>query len=197
VLPAPLADLLDTGGPNLELQVVEDAGDNPAASGVRTLGVDDGGNFDAITGGAPLAFTFTQPVEAFGLTLITPEEPALALFDGDAQLDVSGEPTAALSLADGQVLGTFGGREYRAYFVGIVGASAFSSATLSYAASTPDSSFFFNVDDLAIAVPEPEPLLTLALGFALAQALARRRNRTPRESHHDADAATSHALSRP
>jgi len=139
------------------------------------MGVDDAGNFDAITAGSPLAFTTTQPVGAFGLTLVTPEEPGQALFDGDTRLVVPGEATASLALADGTLLGTFNGREYRAYFLGVVGVAAFSSATLEYAGATPISAFFFNVDDLVISLPEPGADALLVAGAALLLALGRRR----------------------
>lgn len=174
-LPGPVADVLDAGGPALALVVVEDATNNPALSGVRSLGIEDAGNFDAATAGTTLAFTFTQPVEAFGLTLITPEEPGQALFDADATLAVPGEATAALALSAGQPLGTFGGRAYSAYFLGVVGGGPFSSATLAFGGSTPDSGFFFNVDDLVIPVPEAGRLASLAAGGACVLALARRR----------------------
>jgi len=154
-LPDGVDDVLAPGGASLVLRVVENSGENPASSGARTLGVLDPGNFDAITAGTPLQFVFSPPVSAFGLTIVTPEEPGAALFDGDARLVVAGEPTASLSLADGQALGSFGGRAYRAYFLGVVATGAFANATLDYGAGAPVSGFFFNLDDLRIPVPEP------------------------------------------
>ncbi|MGH0031842.1 MAG: PEP-CTERM sorting domain-containing protein [Myxococcota bacterium] len=174
VLPGPLADVLDPGGPALPLRVVVDAVDNPASSGTRSLGVEDAGNFHAVTAGTPLAFAFTAPVEAFGLTVVTPEEPGGALFDADVRLLVPGEATAQLSLADAQLLGTFGGREYRAYFLGVVGGATFSSATLDVGATTPASGFFFNLDDLVVPLPEPGALPGLLAGALLLAALRRK-----------------------
>jgi hypothetical protein len=177
VLPGPLADVLDPAGPALPLRVVENAVDNPASSGARSLGVVDPGNFHAFTAGSPLAFSFTAPTLGFGLTLITPEEPSGALFNGDAVLTVPGQATAALSLSDGTLIGTFGGRAYRAYFLGVVGAAPFSSATLDFGAGTPDSSFFANVDDLTVTLPEPGPHAGLAAGALLLARLGRRTSR--------------------
>jgi hypothetical protein len=79
VFPGPIADVLDPGGPPLDLRVVVDAVDDPAGSGTRVLGVDDAGNFHAITAGSAMMFGFTSSVEAFGLTLITLD---LLLADG-------------------------------------------------------------------------------------------------------------------
>jgi len=179
VLPPALADVLDPMGPALDLRVVEGA-DNPAGSGARSMGVADPGNFDAVTGGSSLAFATTAPVEAFGLTVITPEEPGQALLDGDLRLVVPGVATAQLALADGSLLGSFGGREYRAYFLGVIGASGFSSATLEAGPGVPTSAFFFNVDDLVLPVPEPASGPVLGAGAALLLGLARRRREVRR-----------------
>jgi len=177
VLPGPVADVLDPGGSPLALRVVVDATDNPARSGTRTLGVEDAGNFHAITAGTTLGFGFPTPVEAFGLTIITPEEPGAALFDGDLQLRVPGEATASLELGEGQLLGSFGGRDYRAYFVGVVGAAGFTTATLEPGATTPASSLFFNVDDLVVPVPEPGGVLGTLAGWGWLQCLRRAHRR--------------------
>lgn len=177
VLPGPIADVLDPGGAPLALRVVVDPLDNPASSGTRSLGVEDAGNFHALAAGSTLMFGFTSPVEGFGLTLITPEEPGGALFDGDVRLLVSGEPTASLSLADGQLLGTFGGRSYRAYFLGVVGASPFAAATLDFGAAAPESGFFFNLDDLVVPMPEPRGDASFVAASLLIGALAWRSRR--------------------
>ncbi len=167
VLPAPIPDVLDSGGPALMLQIVGDPVNNPASSGSRSLGVADPGNFDAITAGSSLVFTSTTPVIAFGLTVITPEEPGTALLDGDLRLRVPGQATAQLTLADGQSLGIHGAREYRAYFLGVIGASTFTTATLELSSSVEPSSFFFNVDDLVVPLPEPDQTSLLLAGAAL------------------------------
>ncbi|MHA7836875.1 MAG: hypothetical protein ACX98W_05380, partial [bacterium] len=174
-LPGPLADVLDPGGPSLSLRVVADAGDNPASSGSRSLGVGDPGNFDALTAGTTLDFSFPEPVLAFGLTIITPEEPDAALFDDDLLLLVPGESTASLALSDGEALGTFGGRAYRRYFLGVVGAAPFSSARLEAGGATPTSGFFYNVDDLRIPLPEPGAASALLVGSAFLLLLGPRR----------------------
>ncbi len=174
ILPPPLSDVLEPGQ-QLDLVVVLDAGDNPASSGSHSLGVVDPGNFNAVAAGTPIGFSFTQPVAAFGLTVITPEEPSEALFDGDLRLVVSGEPTASLALADGQLLGTFGGREYRAFFLGVVGAASFTAASLEYDPATPTGGFLLNLDDLT--VPEPAGATMLVLGWLALQGLAQRRAR--------------------
>lgn len=176
VLPAPLVDVLDPTGPPLPLRVVADPVDNPTTSGTNSLGVEDPGNFHALTAGTPLDFSFTATVEAFGLTVVTPEEPDGALFDGDLVLVIPGEPTASLALGSGQLLGSFGGREYRAYFLGVVGASSFASATLQLGATAPTSGFLFNVDDLVVPVPEPGGAGLLA-GALLCAALHARKQR--------------------
>jgi hypothetical protein len=176
-LPGPVVDELDPSGPLLPLRVVADAGDNPASSGSRSLGVEDPKNFHAIAAGTDLVFTFPDPVQGFGLTIITPEEPGLALFDDDLELSVSGEATASLSLAGGQSLGMHGGREYRAYFLGVVGAAPFSTARLDAGPSAPTSGFLFNVDDLLLPVPEPTGAGALLTGAALLHGLRRRRDR--------------------
>lgn len=182
VLPGPVPDVL-APGQFLDLRVVANGGDNPASSGSKSLGVVDPGNFNAAAAGTSVAFGFTNPVAAFGVTLISPEEPTAALFDGDARLSVPGEFTATLSLAGGQVLGTFNGREYRSYFLGVVGANAFASATLEYDAATPASGFFYNLDDLTVPIPEPGAPAMLAWGCALLLGMARRRAR--RETRED------------
>lgn len=174
-LPTPIADVLDSGGPALALQIVGDPVDNPASSGSRSLGVPDPGNFNAMAAGASLVFTSTAPVVAFGLTVITPEEPGAALFDGDLRLRVSGQATAQLTLADGQSLGIHGSREYRAYFLGVVGASTFTTATLELSSSVSPSTFFFNVDDLVVPLPEPDQTPLLLAGAALLGSFARIR----------------------
>jgi hypothetical protein len=173
VLPGPISDVLDPSGAPLQLRVVEDSGNNPASSGSKSLGVEDPGNFHSFTSGSVLQFTFTQPVQAFGLTLVTPEEPNAALFDLDALLTVPGQATAGLSLADGTTLGSFNGREYRAYFLGVVGSAAFSTATLDFGSATPDSGFFFNLDDIVIPLPEAGRDPMLVAGMALLWALRR------------------------
>lgn len=78
-------------------------GHNPSQSGTQSLGVVDPGNFDAVTAGSAMQFGFTQPVEGFALTIITPEEPGGALFDDDVRLVVPGEATASLLLAGGSI----------------------------------------------------------------------------------------------
>jgi len=196
-LPGPLTDVLDPGGPSLSLRVVADGGDNPASSGSRSLGVGDTGNFDAITAGTTLDFSFPEPVLAFGLTIITPEEPDAALFDDDLRLLVPGASTASLALSDGEPLGTFGGRAYRRYFLGVVGAAPFSSARLETGGATPTSGFFYNVDDLRIPLPEPGAASGLLLGSAFLLLLAHRRSdaRTAR-SDRDLDLDLPHAAAR-
>lgn len=176
-LPGPIPDVLDPGGPALDLQIVANGGDNPASSGTRSLGVVDAKNFDAIASGSAISFTFSPPVSAFGLTIVTPEEPNIALLDGDVRLDVSGEAQATLSLAAANDLGVHGGRNYRAYFLGVIGASTFSTASLSYIPGTSASSFFYNIDDLI--VPEPAMAGQLLAGVLGLSAFARRRARVP------------------
>lgn len=176
-LPAGLPDVLDPARPRLELVVVEDPVDSPASSGRRSLGLEDPGNFDAIPSGEPLTFRLSAATTAFGLTVITPEEPGGALFDGDLELRVAGEKTARLALADGPTLGTFGGREYRAYFLGIVGRSAFSTVQLITGPSAAPSTFLFNLDDLVVPLPEPRSTLTALTGSVLLAVLGRGRVR--------------------
>ena len=86
-----------------------------------------------------------------------------------------GEATASLSLASGQSLGVSNGREYFAYFLGIVGAAGFTQASLSYGGTTPDGGFLFNLDDLHIAVPEPGHGAGLLAGCIALWGLGRHR----------------------
>jgi len=191
--PAAVADVLTPGGsPPIDLKVVEDTGNNPTASSTQSLGTDDSENFDAIVSGTDLQFSFAQPLQAFGLHLVTPDEPNVALFDFDAQLSAPGMPTIKLDVDDSVLVDTVNGIEYRAYFLGIAGQPdlPFSTATLSYGPSTPDGSFLFNIDDI-IAVPEPARLMLLVAGLAGLSALPRsgsrrRRATTPRPAAREA-----------
>jgi hypothetical protein len=59
----------------LPLRIVADALNSPAASGTNSPGVEDPKNFHAITAGTSIEFSFPEPVLAFGLIIITPEDP--------------------------------------------------------------------------------------------------------------------------
>jgi hypothetical protein len=172
--------VLDWQGTPLRLQVV--AG-NPTSSPANSLGLFDPGNYNSIGGGTFIDLGLTAPVNAFGLSFITPD----ALYDDDIRL-IAGNETASLLLGDRTLVGTFGGNPYYGYFLGIVASgSGFNSASIRYGAGT-DGAFFFNADDLTLAVastaaPAPGTPL-LILGGALA-ALARRQRSSPPSARRD------------
>lgn len=171
--------VLDWQGWELHLQVV--AG-NPTSSPGNSLGTLDPANFNTISGGTFINLELTSPVDAVGLTFITPEN-----MDDDAIRLIAGTETASLLVADRTLVGTFGGNPYYAYFLGIVGSSAFNLAAIRYGSGT-GGAFLYNLDDLtlataATATPVPGPAL-LILGGALA---ARRRRPRPGAPATDGD----------
>lgn len=152
----------DSTGTTLHLRVVEDAGgSNPTASPAHSLGVDDPGNFNTITAGTTVTLGLTAPVNAFGLSFITPD----GLLDGDIRLAVGGG-LAALAVNDRVLLGNFGGADYYAYFLGVVDGAGFNSASIQYDPALSGGEFLFNADDLTVvAVPEPGTPVLFAAGL--------------------------------
>ena len=80
-LPSSITDVLGGPGETLDLIVVEDTGDNPTTSGIRSLGADDPGNFNTITALANIDLAFTGPIRAVGLSIISPDEQNVALVE--------------------------------------------------------------------------------------------------------------------
>lgn len=172
LFPASIPDILDP--PNtLDLVVVADSGDNPTSSGLNSLGAVDPGNFNTLVAGSIFSFGFSDEINAFGLNFITPDE----MFDTDIQLHI-GIDIAELLVSDAVSLGTFGGDEYFAYFLGITTDTGFTTASIEYAAGV-DGFFLYNIDDITVATtpgnaPAPgTPVLLLGAGLLLQ--IARRR----------------------
>lgn len=174
--PAPITDPLDPNGLPLDLLVVENTGHNPTTTSVRSLGPDDVGNYDTFVSGASLDFTFDTPIVAFGLTVVTPEAPGVAILDDELRLDVVGEIPAQLRLRDRKLVGKFGGVDYWSYFLAVTSASDFTAASLAPSAGVPADAFLYNIDDL-IAVPEAGRIALLVAGCAGLAGLRRLRVR--------------------
>lgn len=173
VFPPSVSDVL--GGPALDLKVT-----GFTETGYNTLGTADPEDFDQFVGGTILSVGFTQPVLAFGLTVVSANTPGGTLFDGDIELRAAGT-NVALAVSDRASLGFAmlvggGTQEVSAYFLGVTSDAPFTTAILEAGAGTPDGSLFFWADDLAIAVPEPDPR-TLLLAGALFLSLLWRRAR--------------------
>jgi len=176
--------VLDWQGWELHLQVV--AG-SPTMSPANSLGTADPWNYDAISGGTFINLDLTSSVDAFGLTFITPD----TLLNDDIRL-IAGSETASLLVADRTLVGTFDNNPYYAYFLGIVGSSAFNLAAIRYGNGT-GGAFLYNLDDLTVATaatatPVPGTAL-LVLGGALAA-----RRRRPRPGAPGTDGDGSHGL---
>lgn len=174
--PTTVTDVL--GGPDLDVEVV--ALGAPFDPGTHVLGTDDPGNLDQFMANTSIAFTFDEPVTAFGLTLISGDSTSCCLFDGDVLLDVGavGAPTAVLDVDAGDLLFTVNPgpsqTEVYGYFLGVNAEQPFTTVTLSYDALVPDAGFFFVLDDLTLAVPEPGT--GFLVGSGLAAFALRRRN---------------------
>lgn len=158
-----------------QLQVVANVGNsNPTTSNPNSLGADDTGNFNTIVGGTVINLGLTSPVNAFGLSFITPD----LMFNGDILL-VAGGNTASLVASAGTLVGNFGGVDYYAYFLGVIENAGFSSASIQYGSGVSGGPFLYNADDITVAVtstsvPAPGTLMLLLGGVP---ALLLRRGR--------------------
>lgn len=136
------------------------------------LGSNVAGNFNQITAGDEIDFTFDAPSHAFGLFIITADP----VFDGDILL-VTSQGTAAISSTPQFTLADGGA----AYFIGFSSDVEVDGVQLRYGSNTPSGSFFFVIDDVTRsirAVPEPGSLAILGTGvIALALASSRRHRR--------------------
>lgn len=152
----------DYQGTTLHLQVVANASNNnPTTSNPNSLGTDDTGNFNTIIGGTVITFGLTSPVNAFGLSFITPDQ----MFNDDFRL-VAGGNTASLAANARTLVGNFSGVNYYAYFLGVVENIGFSSASLEYGSAVSGGPFLYNVDDITVAaIPEPSTLVLLLGGI--------------------------------
>lgn len=171
-LPAAVPDVLNPGS-DLDLVAIADAGLHPTTSGVLSIGVDDPGDAGRIAAGTELTFAFDPPLVSFGLDVVIPGDPGVAVGDGDLELVAEGGLTATLSTSDSWHVGTVASVEHHAYFLAVWSDTPFASATLRAGPITLDGAFHFTIDDLR-PVPEPGRWLLLAAG-AGALAIARRR----------------------
>jgi hypothetical protein len=160
----------------VHFQVADDVGhSNPTTSGGHSMGTDDAGNFALITAGTRFTMDLSGNVNAFGLSVITPD----ALFDDDIRLMADSE-VVALKVSDRTAIGTFGGATYYAYFLGLVRETGFGSVSLDYGPAVAGGPFLYNIDDIRVAVAAdvPEPgTLALVLAGAMAAAVGTRRGR--------------------
>jgi hypothetical protein len=142
---------------------------------VKSLGTFDAPNLNLIAAGTEVHFSFPTVMNGFGMTIITPDEAGVALFDGDVQLYAPGAGVARLTLSDGVFLEQRGGLDYYGYFIGVVAQTPFNRASLTYAPDVPLVGFSYNADDF-LGLPEPGQHLLLLVGIAGLLALGRLRN---------------------
>ncbi|MFO1428900.1 MAG: hypothetical protein U1F76_01975 [Candidatus Competibacteraceae bacterium] len=168
-------DILGNPRDKLNLIVVMDNGNNPTTSNPNSLGTDDPANYNTIVGGTVIDLGLTSPVEAFGLSFITPD----TMFNDDIRLAAGGE-TASLVANDRTLVGNFNGSDYYAYFLGVIGSNVFTSASIQYGPDVSGGPFLYNADDITVAAPViPEPdTLVLLLGGVLALLFQRDRRRS-------------------
>lgn len=162
-------------GTSVHFQVADDVGhSNPTTSGAHSLGTDDAGNFNLITAGTRFTMELSGNVNAFGLSMVTPD----AMFDDDIRL-MAGAEVAALKVSDRTTLGVFGGATYYAYFLGIVRDTGFGSVSIDYGPAVSGGPFLYNIDDIRVAVaadlPEPGTLALVLAGIAAAVLRPRKR----------------------
>jgi arylsulfatase A-like enzyme len=179
-----VSDVLSNPGAQLDLMVVEDLGDNPTTSNFQSLGTNDPGNYDTLSSGTEIAFTFPEPTQGFGLTVVSPDQRYSAILDQDIHLEVPGIGTAIMRVDDSEYIVTDEGIDYYAYFLGVWGADeeTFTQATLRYDGSVTAGSFLFNIDDL-ISVPEPSGGLLITVGVLALLWMERRRGRAGAPGH--------------
>jgi len=128
-------------------------------SGANFLGTDVDGNFNQITAGDLIDFTFDRPYNAFGFYFISAD----LIFPGDLLL-VTAEGTASNSAIPEQTF-TDGGL---AYFIGFHSDVPVLSVALSYGPDAPAGSFFYIIDDVTVSVvPEPSSLALFGLGLSI------------------------------
>ncbi|MFO1429217.1 MAG: hypothetical protein U1F76_03620 [Candidatus Competibacteraceae bacterium] len=159
------ASVTDWQGYTHQLQVVANVGNNnPTTSNPNSLGTDDAGNYNTIVGGTVIDLDLTSPVNAFGLSFITPD----TMYNDDIRLVVGGD-TASLVVGNRTLVGNFNGSDYYAYFLGVIESTGFSSASIQYGPGVSGGPFLYNADDLTVAatstvIPEPGTLALLLGG---------------------------------
>jgi hypothetical protein len=141
-------------------------------SGGNYLGTGVGANLNQVTAGDAIDLTFSQPISALGLFIITAEEIDAAFFAGDVEVSAT-VGTASNSATPEAVFGDGG----QAFFIGIFSdTDTFTSAQIRVGAGVPDGALFYVIDDVRTAVvPEPSSFALTGLGLAGALAWARRR----------------------
>ncbi|MFO1429329.1 MAG: PEP-CTERM sorting domain-containing protein [Candidatus Competibacteraceae bacterium] len=160
-----------------QLQVVANVGNNnPTTSNPNSLGTDDAGNYHTIVGGTVINLGLTSPVNALGLSFITPD----TMYDDDILL-VAGGDTASLDAGVRTLVGNFNGSAYYAYFLGVIETTGFSSASIQYGPNVSGGPFLYNADDITVAVTAtgvPEPSTLVLLFGGVPAWLLRRSRRT-------------------
>jgi hypothetical protein len=143
-------------------------------SGVNYLGVADGSVEEAFIAGDEWEMAFAAPLQALGLYFITSDE----LLADDIRV-VTSAGTAQNAAMENAVLADGG----RAYFIGLVSATSFTSAQVRYGPGVTGANFIYNVDDIttstaaAAGIPEPSSALLVAAGLVLGWRLRSRAAR--------------------
>lgn len=159
-----------------QLQVVTNINDNnPATSNQNSLGTSDIDNYNTIIGGTVINLGFTNPIKALGLSFISPD----SIFDDDIRL-VAGNHIASLMTNDKTFIGIFGGIDYYAYFLGLLGNINFSSASIQYGSDVIGGPFLFNIDDIIIATVSEPGTIQLMLGGIFVFFVRKLRNKSIR-----------------
>ena len=154
------------GQPPIDMMVTNDF---LTTSGSNYLGLDDPGNYNLFIAGDTFSMTFDNPTNALGMYFVSGDP----LFDNDIELvtDIGSAFTSSvvdISLADGGI----------AYYVGLISDTAFSSASIQFAA-VAEGTFLYNVDDITTsvsAVPIPGSIWLFGSGLISLVALNKRRN---------------------
>lgn len=150
------------------------AGSNPTTSGRNSLGTDDSGNFNLISAGTSFSLQMSAPVNAFGMSFITPDE----LFDEDIRFSTL-SATASLMAGQRWVVDVVDGTTYYAYFLGLVSGESFTQVNVDYGPAVSGVPFLYNIDDIRVATaPEPASLVLTLLALCGAASCSLRRRQS-------------------